>query len=170
MLRLDWNLLFNIINLIVLYLLMKKFLIKPVVSIMEQRNALIEQRFLDAGQTEKKALELKSKYEEKLKVSMDESVNIIEKARQSAKLEYSRITGEADSQAEKIIDNARKTAASERERSLFEAKEQVAGLAMAAAAKIMGEQADDSRNLSLYDRFLTEKANKAGEADDTDFN
>ena len=39
MLRLDWNLVLTIINLLILYLLMKKFLIGPVTAIMEQRQA-----------------------------------------------------------------------------------------------------------------------------------
>ena len=38
MLRLDWNLLFNIINLIILYALMKRFLFKPVNAILEKRQ------------------------------------------------------------------------------------------------------------------------------------
>lgn len=166
MLRLDWNLLFNIINLIVLYLLMRKFLIKPVTSIMEQRRALIEQQFADAGETTKKASELKLQYEDKLKSSHEESMKIVEKARQDAKLEYNRIIEDAGSQAGRILDNARRTAETESEQTLRDAQSQIAGLAMAAAAKIMGAQTNDGSNLSLYDQFLA----KAGDADDTELN
>ena len=48
MLRLDWNMVITIVNLIVLCLLLKKFLIGPVTAIMEQRAALIEQQLADA--------------------------------------------------------------------------------------------------------------------------
>lgn len=40
-----WNILFTIINLVVLYLLMKKFLFKPVMGIMEKRENMIRSNF-----------------------------------------------------------------------------------------------------------------------------
>ena len=48
MLRVDINLVFTIINLLVLYLLMKKFLFGPVVAVMEKRKAMIEEQFANA--------------------------------------------------------------------------------------------------------------------------
>ena len=42
LLRIDWNVVFTIINLIVLYLALRKFLIKTVTNIMEQRKKMIE--------------------------------------------------------------------------------------------------------------------------------
>ena len=41
MLRVDINLVFTIINLLVLYLLIKKLLFGPVVAVMEKRKAMI---------------------------------------------------------------------------------------------------------------------------------
>lgn len=54
MLRLDWNMVITIVNLIVLCLLLKKFLIGPVTAIMEQRAALIEQQLADAKTTSRR--------------------------------------------------------------------------------------------------------------------
>ena len=48
MLRLDWNILFNIINLIILYLLMKRFLFKPVNAILEKRQQAADAQFAEA--------------------------------------------------------------------------------------------------------------------------
>ena len=42
MLRLDFNLVWNIVNVIVLYLLLKHFLIKPVMDIMNKRQAMVD--------------------------------------------------------------------------------------------------------------------------------
>lgn len=166
MLRLDWNLLFNIINLIVLYLLMKKFLIKPITSIMEQRKALIEQQLANAGEAEKSAGELKRQYEDRLQTSRDESVKIVEQARQDAKKEYNRIVENADSQAGKILEDARKTAKLQSDSALKDAEKHIASLAMAAAAKVIGSGSSDSVNSVIYDQFLA----KAGDGDDTDRN
>ena len=59
MLSLGWGLIWTIINLIVLYLLLKKFLIGPILGIMEKRKTLIAQQLENARTTEGKANELK---------------------------------------------------------------------------------------------------------------
>ena len=53
MLRLDINLVFTIINLLVLYFLLKKFLFKPVNTIIEQREEAIKKQFDEAEETKK---------------------------------------------------------------------------------------------------------------------
>ena len=63
MLSLGWGLIWTIINLIVLYLLLKKFLIGPILGIMEKRKTLIAQQLENARTTEGKANELKGQYE-----------------------------------------------------------------------------------------------------------
>ena len=85
MLRLDWNMVITIVNLIVLCLLLKKFLIGPVTAIMEQRAALIEQQLADAKNDKQAAGDLKASYEEKLKTSDAESIRIVEESRASAR-------------------------------------------------------------------------------------
>ena len=52
-----WNLVFTVINLIVLFWLMKKFLIGPVIDIIEQRKVLIEGQLSNASNAEKSAME-----------------------------------------------------------------------------------------------------------------
>ncbi len=166
MLRVDINLVFTIINLLVLYLLMKKFLFGPVVAVMEKRKAMIEEQFANAASAEKNANELKSQYEDTLKTANADADNIIQEAKTTAKTEYDRIVSDANSQAGKIIENAEKTVASQREKTLRGLESQIAGLAIDTAAKVIGEQAGSLDNAKLYDEFL----NKAGDAHDTDIN
>ena len=99
MLRLDWNLVLTIINLIVLYLLLKKFLFKPVLSIMEKREKMIQDSIASARSQEGQAQELKEHYEQALVSARDESAQIVEKARVDAQKEYDRILADADVQA-----------------------------------------------------------------------
>ena len=74
MIEININLVFTIINLIVLYLLMKKFLFGPILNVMEQRKNMIDQQFASAKDTEEQAYELKGKYEDALKSAKDESM------------------------------------------------------------------------------------------------
>ena len=115
LLRIDWNVLFTIINLIVLYLLLKKFLIGPVTGIMQKRKEMIEGQLADADDKKKQAGELKQQYEDMLKGAHEESVKILEEARKNAQKEYDSKVKSADAQADKIIENAQKTIELERE-------------------------------------------------------
>ena len=162
MLRLDWNLVLTIVNLIILYLLMKKFLFGPVVAIMDQRQADIDQQFTNAGKAQEEAAGLKSQYESKLKSSQEESVRMIEQARADAKNEYDRIVSEAREEAEKQFEKARDNLEIERGRMKREVEADLAALVMTATAKIIGEQNEENIDRSLYNQFLI----KAGDAHD----
>ena len=61
LLRIDWNVIFTIVNLIVLYLGLRKFLIGPVTKVMDQRKQLIEGQMADARHVNEQANELKAR-------------------------------------------------------------------------------------------------------------
>ena len=66
MLSLDFNFVLEMINLVILYLLLRKFLIGPVMNIMEKRRAMIADGIQNANDQQAKAMELKSQYEDAL--------------------------------------------------------------------------------------------------------
>ena len=140
LLRIDWNVVFTIINLIVLYLALRKFLIKPVTNIMEQRKQMIEGDIADARKEKDKAYDLKAQYEDKLTQAHKESSEIIEKARKSKAVEL------------------------DREKTVQDLQSEIAGLAVAAAEKVLGESGTKESNQLMYDQFLA----KAGGVNDTD--
>ena len=63
MIKIDINLVFTIINLLVLYLLMKKFLFGPIINVMDQRKAMIDQQFAEAKERQDNAKALQEQYE-----------------------------------------------------------------------------------------------------------
>lgn len=162
MLKLGWDLLWTIINLIVLYLLMKKFLIGPITGIMEKRKAFIAQQFEDARTTKDKANELKIQYEAAISGAKEESVQILAEARTDARSISERTLKDADEKAARIIENARVTAEHEKANALSGAKSEIAVLAMEAARKMLSQGSSETGNHMLYDQFLAE----AGDADD----
>lgn len=161
MLSLDLNLVWNIINLVVLYLLLSHFLFKPVMGIMDKRKKIIEDGLKNAQDAQNDAKKMKQEYEDALKGAKQESAQIIENARSAAKNEYDRIVGEASDKAGNIIESAKETVRVERERTMKELQGEIAGLAVASAAKIVGKTADQD----LYDQFLKEVG---GTHEDTD--
>ena len=98
MLSINMGLVWTIINLIVLFLLLRHFLINPVSNIMEQRRKLIADGLQNAQDTQDEANRLKAEYEEALSGAKKESAEIVDKARIDARAEYDRIVGEAGEQ------------------------------------------------------------------------
>ena len=156
MLSLDFNFVLEMINLVVLFLLLRKFLIRPLTDIMEKRKDMIEEGLQNASDQKAQALEMKEKYEQALSGAKDQSRQMIEQARADAKKEYDRILDDAGEEAEKIIKTARETIDLEREQTLREMKTEVAGLAVDAARKILTENCSEENSQAMYDQFLKE--------------
>jgi ATP synthase F0 subunit b len=157
-LSINMGLVWTIINLIVLFLLLRHFLINPVSNIMEQRRKLIADGLQNAQDTQ--ANRLKAEYEEALSGAKKESAEIVDKARIDARAEYDRIVGEAGAKAGNIIENAKENVRIEREQTMKELQSQIAGLAIASAEKIVGD-----KEQNIYDQFLGEVG---GTDEDTD--
>ena len=164
LLRIDWNVVFTIINLIVLYLGLRKFLIGPVTNVMEQRKQMIECQIADSNNLKAEAGDLKKQYEGMLAQAHEESAELLEKTRKSAQAEYENRINAADAEAEKIIENAHKTVELERDKTVQDLQSQIAVLAVAAAGKVLGEASTNENNRLLYQQFLT----KAGGVNDAD--
>lgn len=155
MLELDWTLVINAVNLIVLFLLLRKFLIKPIMSVIEARQELIDGNFENAAKTQKDANALKKQWEDSMADIDSHKKAVIDEARTKAKNEYDKIIVKADEDANRIIKDAQDKIASERDRTFKEAENEIAGLAMMAAAKIITENSNDENNKTLYNKFLS---------------
>ena len=141
MIQFNVSLLFTIINLIVFYLLLKKFLFKPVMGIMEKREKMIADGLKNASDSQEEAAE----------GAKAESIQIVEKAKKTAAGESERILQEANTEAVGILKDARKTIENERKQTMNDLQSEIAGLAMQAARKIV----DDTKgNQDIYDQFL----------------
>lgn len=161
MLRIDfWNILWTVVNLLVLYLLMKKFLFGPILKVMDQRKALIDGQFASAGEVERKALELKQKYEESLNNAREESLRIMDQAKLDGHAEYERIVEEANQQAGQIIAGAQTAVTEEKQKALKEMEADIASLAIDAAEQILTERTRLEDDRWIYNAFIA----KAGGA------
>ena len=105
---------------------------------------------------------MKQEYEASVKGAKQESVQIVENARKTAKAEYDRIVGEAGDKAGSIIDSAKETVRIEREKAMREMQSEIAGLAVASAEKIVSQAGG---NQGIYDQFLKEAGEYHDNAD-----
>ena len=164
MIKIDINLVFTIINLLVLYLLMKKFLFGPIIKVMDVRKAMIDQQFAGAKEQEDQAKALKEQYEGALKSAREESFQIMEQARKEAKAQADKTVEDTQAKGSAMLAKAQEDINTERENAMRQMKDDVASLAMEAAGKIIGKNSGADQDLSLYDQFIE----KAGDPDDSD--
>lgn len=163
MVSINITLVFTIINLVIFYLLMKKFLIGPINAVMEKRESMIKDQLLNAQTVENEAQRLKTEYEESLKGARTQSAEIVEDAKARAQKEYERIVAEASVKTGKMLDDSRKTIERERDQALQDMQAQIAQLAMAAVGKVLPGQLSEEENDKYYARFL-EEAGEGSEA------
>lgn len=166
MLRLDWNFAATIVNLFVLYLLMRRFLFGPIQNLIDKRKDLIESKFRHAKETENQAEQMRTKYQGLLEHAKEESRQIVEQARVQAKSEYDAKIEQAKEQADSMLETAREKIEIERDKMLHELERQISSLALIAAGKVIGKMAKEKYDDSMYDMFLKE----AGEGNDTNRN
>lgn len=166
MLSLDFNFVLEMINLVILYLLLRKFLIGPITNIMEKRKAMIADGIQNANDQQAKAMELKAQYQDALNGAKDESRRMIEQAKADAQKEYDRILKDADAEAGKLMKTARETIDLEREQTIRQMKTEVAGLAMDAAKKIMADSCSEKDSQAVYDQFLKEAGDSHEDSED----
>ncbi len=152
-----WTILFSIINILVLFLFLKKFLFGRVNALLEKRAQMVQSDMAQAKQSATEAEELKSNYVSTLSNAKVEAKEIIATAEQNAHAQGEEITAQAQRQAEAMLTEAQKEIERERKHSMDDAQNEIAALALAAASKLMEKQIDDATNRELVEAFLTEE-------------
>lgn len=146
-----------IVNLLVLYAILKRVLFKPVTEHMEKRANSIREAIDNADKSRAEAAEMKNKYDEQLKSAKVEADRIINEARNRGTREYEAIVGNARQDAETILTRSREEIERERAQMIKDIKNQVATLALAAASKVLEANMDTESNRKLVDRFVEEE-------------
>lgn len=158
MLKFDFNLLWTIFNLIIFYLLMRLFLIKPIRKTLQARKELIDNQFKEAEDTVNAANEKMADYEDKIKNVDTEAKKIISDARDKAKVEYNKILDKANDDAAKMKQDAQKQIKQDTENARRDVKEELAKLAMETAQKVVGESVNAQTDADIYNKFLNESS------------
>ena len=142
MLRLDINLVFTIINLLIWYAIIRIFLFKPINKVIDKRSAAIQEKYDEAKKMQEEACQ------DEIEV---EKNKVLDAARASAREEGRQLIENAQKEADKVIRKAGEDARREKDKMLEQAKHEILSLVLDAAAGSMNKKSDDS---ALYDEFL----------------
>lgn len=164
MLRLDVvNLVCTVLNLLLIYFLMKKFLFGRVNKIIEERQNLIKNMIDDADETKKAAEAKKAEYEASLADAKSESDRIVAEAKEKARAEYDRIVNSADAEVAKKIHKAEETIEEEKAKALRDMENEIEGLVVSVATKVVGQEVNKENSQKLYDDFLNSALKETGD-------
>lgn len=156
MLNFDLSIIWTFVNIIILFLFLKKFLFKPVNEILERRRTMIQEALQDAESKKSLATKLKQDYEEELKAAGEQATAILKEARSKAEQEYNRIMQEAKEEAARVMAEADKAIELERVKAMDRAQSEIAGVALLAASKLINRNVDDDINKQFLGEFLKE--------------
>lgn len=152
-----WTMIFTWANLIILFLLLKKFLFAPVNKMLTERGEEIEKGFKDAEAASDDARQLKAEYEQKLSDAHSEAEGIIKSAVETANLRSEGIVNEASEKAANIIEKSKTQIEADKRNAVNEAKSEISEIAVMAAQKIIGRElnTDDDERLitNIIDRI-----------------
>lgn len=149
-----WTMIFAWINLLILYLFLKKLLFKPLKNMIDSRQKEIDDMYSDAESSRTDAAALKSEYEEKLSHAEEQSEEILRTAVRRAQLKEEEILREANDKAARAIDRAEEQIEQEKKRAINEVKNEVSGLAIDIAAAVIGRDVSAGEHEDLINDFI----------------
>lgn len=146
----SWLLLSQVFSFSIVCILLHKFAYKPILTVLEQRRATIEQGLTDAARIKSELADAEKRSDEIVQRANGEAQRMIDEARTAAKSFQDKQTQQAIAEAGQIIAKARETSRMEHERMYSELKSEVARLVVDTTAKVSGKVLtnDDQRRLS----------------------
>jgi len=154
-----FTMVFAWINLLILYLFLKKLLFKPVKNMIDSRQKEIDDMYSDAENSKAAAEGMKAEYEEKLSSANEESEAILKKAVRRAQLREEEILKEANVKAERVLERAEEQIELEKKQAINDVKNQVSGMAIDIAAAVIERDIDKSEHEAMIDEFINSMGN-----------
>ena len=156
LIQFDWTYLMIAVNMLILYLIMKKFFFAKIRDFMQKRQDSITQSIESADKINIDAETLRKEYVSKLSGLEDEGREIIK----SSKIKAEKQAREILNQAEQKADNIKKQADAEIERqkraAIEDMKDEIAALSILAAEKIIEKQLNAAEHQAVINKVLNE--------------
>lgn len=148
----------TMINLAVLYFILRKILFKPVTEFMENRANTIRQQLEESEESNQKALQLKESYEQMIGSIYMEAEKIKKEAAKEAHDMYDEIIKQAKADAELLKAKAKEEIELERIEMMKNMRNEIVSLALEAASKVVEANMDTEANRKLVDEVVNKKS------------
>ena len=149
-----WTFLAQICNLMIQLVIFKKFLLKPIKQVIADRKAKADSEIADAQKLRTEAEAMKAEYEQNLQNARTEANQIVTAAQKTATARSEEIVGEARAQAAALKQKAEADIAQERKKAVNEVKDEIGGIAMEIASKVVEREIREEDHRDLIDEFI----------------
>ena len=149
-----WTFLAQICNLMIQLVIFKKFLLKPIKQVIADRKAKADSEIADAQKLRTEAEAMKAEYEQNLQNARTEANQIVATAQKTATARSEEIEGEARAQAAALKQKAEADIAQERKKAVNEVKDEIGGMAMEIASKVVEREIKEADHQDLIDEFI----------------
>ena len=149
-----WEILISLANLLILFLLFKKFLFKPVQNVLNQRQSQVDKIYDDAAQDKAAAASMKQEYEARLDAAREEADTLVRNAVQTAQRKSDQIVSDANSQASHLKQKAEEEIALEKKQMLLDVKSEISEMAVNIASKVVEREIQKKDHENFVDEFI----------------
>ena len=149
-----WTFIAQICNLMIQLFIFKKLLLNPVKKVIAERKAKADSQIADAEKLRTEAEAMKAEYEQNLQNARAEANQIVAAAQKTATARGEELLGEARAQAAALKQKAEADIAQERKKAVNEVKDEIGGMAMEIASKVVEREIKEKDHQDLIDEFI----------------
>ena len=149
-----WTFVAQICNLMIQLVIFKKLLLNPVKKVIAERKAKSDSQIADAQKLRTEAEAMKAEYEQNLQNARTEANQIVAAAQKTATARSEELLGEARAQAAALKQKAEADIAQERKKAVNEVKDEIGGMAMEIASKVVEREIREADHKDLIDEFI----------------
>ena len=149
-----WTFLAQVCNLMIQLVIFKKLLLNPVKNVIAERKAKADSQIADAEKLRTEAEAMKAEYEQNLQNARTEANQIVAAAQKTAAARSEELLGEARAQAAALKQKAEADIAQERKKAVNEVKDEIGGIAMEIASKVVEREIKEEDHKDLIDEFI----------------
>lgn len=146
----------QICNLFIQLLVVKIFFLDKIKAILDQRREAADKQITDAENAKAEALAIKDTYEKNMAQARAKADDILLSAQRTANSRSEEIISQAQSAAAQIKSKASADIEMEKKKAINDAKNEISGLAMAIAGKVVERELNTEDQSALIDRFINE--------------
>ena len=151
-----WQIVVSLLNLVILFLIIKKFLYQPVKNMLKSRQEKIDEKNRQAEAYLSEAEETKAQLEAKLNDAENQADEILNEATVNATRRKEKILAEARDEADSIIRQAKTNAELEMKKAESDIKTQIVDVSFELSKKIIEREIKEEDHHKLIDSFITQ--------------
>ena len=146
----------QICNLFIQLFLAKKFFLDKVKAILDQRREAADKEITDAQAARAEAEQIKKTYEQNMMEARAKADDLLLNAQRTANSRSEEIINQAQQAAAQIKQKAASDIEMEKKKALNDAKNEISGLALAIAGKVVARELNSADQEQMIDRFINE--------------